>query len=125
MLMKMLLQIAFALPETRIVGGPDWLNSIKFAIEAKADSSVDDRLRALSWPPGDGAQAPPSVSSAISPAADSGPSIFTAIQEQFGLKLESGIGYSARGSSAGVGSQPFLLSRSVRTPQRTRVISGS
>jgi uncharacterized protein (TIGR03435 family) len=45
--MKMLLQFAFALPETRILVGPDWLNSIKFDIEAKADSSVDDRLRAL------------------------------------------------------------------------------
>jgi hypothetical protein len=71
--MKMLLQIAFALPETRIVGWRDWLNSIKFAIEAKADSSVDDRLRALSGPPGDGAEAPPSVNSAIFSAADSGP----------------------------------------------------
>jgi uncharacterized protein (TIGR03435 family) len=45
--MKMLLQFAFALPETRILGGPDWLNSIKFDIEAKVDSSVDDRPRAL------------------------------------------------------------------------------
>ena len=55
--MKMLLQFAFALPETRILGGQDWLNqdwlnqdwlnSIKFDIEARADSSVDDRLRAL------------------------------------------------------------------------------
>ena len=191
--MKMLFQFAFALPEARIVGGPDWLNSIKFDIEAQADSSVDDRLRALSieqakllkqkmvqalladrfklidhmetrelpvyalvaakggpklqpsksngvtidssknridirggdntvsllaaelskwlgrvvidktgilgrydvalsWSPGDGASAPPSVNSAISTAADSGPSIFTAIQEQLGLKLESGRG---------------------------------
>ena len=50
--MTMLLQFAFALPETRILGGQDWLNqdwlnSIKFDIEARADSSVDDRLRAL------------------------------------------------------------------------------
>jgi hypothetical protein len=54
--MKMLLQFASALPETRIVGGPDWLNSIKLDIEAKADSSVDDRLGALSCPPGDGSR---------------------------------------------------------------------
>ena len=46
--LKMLLQFAFGLPETRIVGGPDWLNTIKFDVEAKADSAVDDRMRALS-----------------------------------------------------------------------------
>jgi uncharacterized protein (TIGR03435 family) len=188
--MKMLLQFAFALPETRILGGPDWLNSIKFDIEAKADSSVDDRLRALSsdqakilkqkmvqalladrsklvchietrelpvyalvaakgrprlqpsrsngstvdssndrinirggdntvstlaaelskrlgrvvidktgiagrydivlnWSPDDGTSVPPSGNSAISAATDLGPSIFTAIEEQLGLRLES------------------------------------
>ena len=46
--MKMLLQFAFGFPETRIFGGPDWLGSIKFDIDAKADSSVDAQLRALS-----------------------------------------------------------------------------
>ena len=46
--MKMLLQFAFGLPETRILEGPDWLNSIKFDVEAKADSAADDRMRALS-----------------------------------------------------------------------------
>lgn len=45
--MKMLLQFAFALPETRIAGGPDWLNSITFDSVTKPESSVDDRLRAL------------------------------------------------------------------------------
>ena len=188
--MKMLLQFAFGLPETRILGGPDWLSSIKFDIEAKADSSVDDRLHSLSgddakllkqkmvqalladrfqlvdhmetrelpvyaliaakggpklqpskangttidswnskidirggdntvalfaqelskklgrvvidktgiqsrydivltWTPDDRATPSPSVNGQTSSAADSGPSIFTAIQEQLGLKLES------------------------------------
>ena len=188
--MKMLLQFAFGLPETRILGGPDWLSSTKFDIEAKADSSVDDRLHSLSsdeakllkqkmvqalladrfqltdhmeirelpvyalvaakggpklepsksngttidswnskidirggdntvalfaqelskkldrvvidktgiqgrydmvltWTPDDRAAPSPSVNGQISSAADSGPSIFTAIQEQVGLKLES------------------------------------
>jgi len=187
--MKMLLQFAFALPETRILGGPDWLSSIKFDIEAKSDSSVDDRLHALSsddskllkqkmvqalladrfklidhmetrelpvyalvaakggtklqaskssgttidswnskidirggdntvallaeelskklgrvvidktgipgrydilliWTPDDGAAPPSTGSTGISASTDSGPSIFTAIQEQLGLKLE-------------------------------------
>jgi uncharacterized protein (TIGR03435 family) len=187
--MKMLLQFAFALPETRILGGPDWLSSIKFDIEAKSDSSVDDRLHALSsddskllkqkmvqalladrfklidhmetrelpvyalvaakggtklqpsksngttidswnskidirggdntvallaeelskklgrvvidktgipgrydilliWIPDDGAAPPSTGSTGISASTDSGPSIFTAIQEQLGLKLE-------------------------------------
>ncbi|MGD0628281.1 MAG: TIGR03435 family protein [Terracidiphilus sp.] len=46
--MNMLLQFAFGLPETRILGGPGWLNSIKFDVEAKADSAANDRMRALS-----------------------------------------------------------------------------
>jgi uncharacterized protein (TIGR03435 family) len=46
--LKMLLQFAFGLPETRILGGPEWLNTLKFDVEAKADSSVDERLRGLS-----------------------------------------------------------------------------
>jgi uncharacterized protein (TIGR03435 family) len=188
--MKMLLQFAFALPETRILVGPGWLNSIKFDIEAKADSSVDDRLGGLSsdqakllkqkmvqallagrfnliyhmetrelpvyalvaakggpklqpsksngstvdssnnkidirggdntvsllaaelskrlgrvvidktgiagrydvvltWSPDDRTSVPPSANSAISAAANLGPSIFTAIEEQLGPKLES------------------------------------
>jgi uncharacterized protein (TIGR03435 family) len=188
--MKMLLQFAFGLPETRIIGGPDWLSSIKFDIDAKADSSVDARMSTLSgadarlekqkmvralladrfrlidrletreqpiyclvqakggsklqpsksngttvdswnnkidvrggdntvgllaeelskrlgrvvidktgiqgrydillnWTPDDGAGAPSNGGSGISAATDCGPSIFTAIQEQLGLKLES------------------------------------
>ena len=188
--MKMLLQFAFALPETRILGGPSWLDAIRFDIEAKADNSVDDRLRALSsdqakllkqkmvqslladrfklvchmetrelpvyvlvaakggsklqpsksngstvdssnnriairggdnsvsmlavelskrlgrvvidktgitgrydivltWSPDEGTSVPPSVNSATSAATDLGASVFTAIEEQLGLKLES------------------------------------
>jgi len=40
------------------------------------------------WNPGDAAALPPSDGSKALPS-DSGPSIFTAIQEQLGLKLES------------------------------------
>jgi uncharacterized protein (TIGR03435 family) len=188
--MKMLLQFAFGLPETRIIGGPDWLSSIKFDVDAKADSSIDARMSTLSgddarqekqkmvralladrfklidhmetrelpiyilapakggsklqpsksngttvdswnnkidvrggdntvallaeelskrlgrvvidktgiqgrydillnWTPDDGAAGPLNGGGGISAAADSGPSIFTAIQEQLGLKLES------------------------------------
>ena len=188
--MKMLLQFAFGLPETRIFGGPDWLSSIKFDVDAKADSSVDARMSTLSsddarqekqkmvralladrdklidhmetrelpiyvlvpakggsklqpsksngttidswnnkidvrggdntvtllaeelskrlgrvvidktgiqgrydillnWTPDDGAAPLSNGGSGISAATDSGPSIFTAIQEQLGLKLES------------------------------------
>jgi uncharacterized protein (TIGR03435 family) len=46
--LNMLLQFAFGLPEARIVGVPGWLNSLKFDVEAKADSSVDERMRTLS-----------------------------------------------------------------------------
>jgi uncharacterized protein (TIGR03435 family) len=188
--MKMLLQFAFGLPETRIFGGPEWLSSIKFDVDAKADSIVDARMSTLggddarqekqkmvralladrfkliyhmetrelpiyslvqakggsklqaskssgttvdswnnkidvrggdnsvallaeelskrlgrvvidktgiqgrydivlNWTPDDGAAPPSNGGGGISAATDSGPSIFTAIQEQLGLKLES------------------------------------
>jgi uncharacterized protein (TIGR03435 family) len=45
--LNMLLQWAFAIPDTRIVGGPSWLGQAKFDIEATADPSVDDQLRKL------------------------------------------------------------------------------
>ena len=45
--LNMLLQWAFAIPDTRIVDGPSWLGRTKFDIEATADSSVDDQLRKL------------------------------------------------------------------------------
>ena len=188
--MRMLLQFAFGLPETRIFGGPDWLSSIKFDVDARVDSSVDARMSTLSgddarqekqkmvralladrfklidhmetrelpiyilvpaqggsklqpskssgttidswnnkidvrggentvallaeelskrlgrvvidktgiqgrydillnWTPDDAAAPPSNGSSGISAASESGPSIFTAVQEQLGLKLES------------------------------------
>jgi uncharacterized protein (TIGR03435 family) len=44
---KMLIRWAFAMPETRILGGPPWLNSTMFDIDAKADSSVDTQMHGL------------------------------------------------------------------------------
>jgi uncharacterized protein (TIGR03435 family) len=47
-LLKNLIQYqAYGIPEPRILGGPKWLNSERFDIEAKTDSSVADRLRTL------------------------------------------------------------------------------
>ena len=47
-LLKKLIQYqAYGIPEPRIVGGPKWLSSERFDIEAKADSSTVDRLRTL------------------------------------------------------------------------------
>lgn len=46
--LKQLIRFAYGMPETRIRGGPAWLNSTKFDVEAKADGSVDDRLHGLS-----------------------------------------------------------------------------
>ena len=45
--LKSLLQWAFVIPDTRIVGGPSWLGSTKFDIGAKADPSVDEQMRGL------------------------------------------------------------------------------
>jgi uncharacterized protein (TIGR03435 family) len=48
-LLKNLIQYqAYGIPEPRILGGPKWLNSERFDIEAKADNSIADQLRALS-----------------------------------------------------------------------------
>jgi uncharacterized protein (TIGR03435 family) len=38
---------AYGVPEIRIVGGPKWLNSARFDIEAKTDDAVVEQLRTL------------------------------------------------------------------------------
>jgi uncharacterized protein (TIGR03435 family) len=43
-----LIQYAYALPKSQILGGPDWLDSTMFDIDAKSDPSVDTQLHALS-----------------------------------------------------------------------------
>lgn len=45
--LKSLLQWAFNIPDSRILGGPAWLDSVKFNIEARADDSIADQLKAL------------------------------------------------------------------------------
>jgi uncharacterized protein (TIGR03435 family) len=42
--LKALIQWAYAMPDMRILGGPAWLNSTRFNIEAKGDSAADDQL---------------------------------------------------------------------------------
>jgi uncharacterized protein (TIGR03435 family) len=42
-----LIQFAFGVPESQILGGPAWLDSIMFDIDAKSDPTVDAELRAL------------------------------------------------------------------------------
>jgi len=46
--LKNLLQYqAYGVPESRIFGGPKWISSERFDIEAKTDSATTDRLRTL------------------------------------------------------------------------------
>src|SRR5580692_7371823 len=42
-----LIQWAFAMPETRIEGGPAWMRAKKFDMEAKPDPAVDEQMCAL------------------------------------------------------------------------------
>jgi hypothetical protein len=44
---KDLLQFAYGLPKSQILGGPPWLDSTMFDIDAKSDPSVDAQLHAL------------------------------------------------------------------------------
>ena len=39
--LKAILEWAFDLPPSRIVGGPEWINSARFDIEAKAENALD------------------------------------------------------------------------------------
>jgi uncharacterized protein (TIGR03435 family) len=42
-----LIQYAYALPEIRIEGGPDWIRTRKFDLEAKSDPALDDQFGKL------------------------------------------------------------------------------
>jgi uncharacterized protein (TIGR03435 family) len=44
---KDLIQFAYGLPGTQVLGGPAWLDTAMFDIDAKSDASVDARLHAL------------------------------------------------------------------------------
>jgi hypothetical protein len=46
--LKDLLQFAYDLPASQIVGGPSWIDSTLFDIDAKSDHSIDVQLHALS-----------------------------------------------------------------------------
>src|SRR5437773_10483163 len=45
--LQKLIQHAYGVQSDRISGGPDWLNSQGYDIDAKADQSVTDELREL------------------------------------------------------------------------------
>jgi uncharacterized protein (TIGR03435 family) len=45
--LKDLLQFAYDLPKSQILGGPPWLDSTMFDIDAKSDPSIDAELQAL------------------------------------------------------------------------------
>lgn len=46
-----LIQFAYGLPDSQILGGPAWLDSIMFDIDAKSDPLVDAQLHALPTEP--------------------------------------------------------------------------
>jgi uncharacterized protein (TIGR03435 family) len=48
--LKMLLAYAYGMPQAQVLGGPDWLGSYKFDIQARTSGAAADRLHEL---PGD------------------------------------------------------------------------
>jgi uncharacterized protein (TIGR03435 family) len=44
---KLLIEYAYGLPQTQVVGGPEWLNSSRFDIQAKTSASLSDQLHNL------------------------------------------------------------------------------
>jgi bla regulator protein blaR1 len=46
--LRMLLRIAYGVQDSQIIGGPGWMNTERFDIQAKADDSVNKELRKLS-----------------------------------------------------------------------------
>jgi uncharacterized protein (TIGR03435 family) len=44
---KDVIQFAYGIPDSQILGGPSWLDSAMYDIDAKSDVSVDVRLKAL------------------------------------------------------------------------------
>ena len=47
---KDLIQFAYGLPDSQILGGPAWLDSAMYDIDAKSDAAVDAQLKALPTP---------------------------------------------------------------------------
>lgn len=44
---RSLMEVAFDLPDTRMYGGPGWLTTERFSVEAKADLALDEQLAGL------------------------------------------------------------------------------
>jgi hypothetical protein len=91
--LQMLMQQAYGVQAFQIAAGPGWLNSDRFAIEAKADGNATGFTGLshiqLSFLPDDTAAMPPPPSGAAPALEMKVPSILTALQEQLGLRLEA------------------------------------
>lgn len=91
--LKDLIRLGWDVRSYQISGGPKWLDSDRYNIEVKPEVPFDvsgpgDETNLgpaydlkLEWSPDEDVSAP---------VASSGPSIFTALQEQLGLRLEAG-----------------------------------
>jgi len=78
---RQFVEVAYALPSFRVEGGPGWINADRFTIEATVSArTVIVQARGM-----------PEVLRRMTPdpTTDAGPSLFTAVQEQLGLKLEA------------------------------------
>ena len=51
---KALMEVAYDIPDTRMFGGPEWITTAKFFLEAKSDPKLDEQIARL--PPEEGKQ---------------------------------------------------------------------
>jgi len=51
--LNMILEYAYNLPQTQMVGAPAWVNSAKFDIDAKSDPAITDALAKMETPAAD------------------------------------------------------------------------
>jgi Protein of unknown function (DUF3738) len=81
--LRNIIRNAYNVQNYQIIGGPDWINTARWDITAKAPETLD-----LTWTPEEAPPGPGGTSAPPPPSSDTG-ALYTAVQEQLGLKLDA------------------------------------